>query len=262
MIPGFAARLGRQALRLAQPLVRPRSHGLRILAYHLVSGGTDSAVDLDIGSFARQMDLVARLTVPVTLSAGTERLRVGEPNLMVAVTFDDAFANFREVAWPICLERQIPVTLYVPVGFVLGEQPSPLEGAALPALSLEDIRSMQETGLLEVGSHTWTHPDLRSTSLDLKHEIVDAASLLRSELGSSVSSFCYPRARRSADAESMVRSCHRFAVVGGGAIASPRTPHHRLQRLSLRRDHSLSVRTLNSAIVLEEALANQVRQLR
>lgn len=83
---------------------------VRVLTYHRVT---------DADGFDEQMRYLADRYVPVPVpdllaaAEGQHEL----PARAVAVTFDDAYVNFAEVAWPVLKRHGVPVTLFVPTGF-------------------------------------------------------------------------------------------------------------------------------------------------
>lgn len=84
----------------------------------------------------------------------------------VVITFDDALQNFSENAVPVLEGLKIPATVFV-VTDVLGSKPGWAEGYYGPD---ERIMSEEALGklpdLITVGSHTLTHPDLTTVSLE------------------------------------------------------------------------------------------------
>ena len=93
----------------------------------------------------------------------------------VAVTFDDAFADFSVRAWPVLRELGCRATLFVPTAHV-GRTADwlPSERASLPLLSWQEIVDLRDDGV-EVGSHGHVH-----RSLDEQPPDVVAADLERS----------------------------------------------------------------------------------
>lgn len=98
---------------------------LRVLTYHRI-GDPGGRPDLDPAlvsataeEFERHMRHLARRYDVVDLERVTRALRgQGElPRRPVLVTFDDAYRDFAEVAWPILRRLGLPATLFVPTGF-------------------------------------------------------------------------------------------------------------------------------------------------
>lgn len=68
--------------------------------------------------FDRQMATLAAHATPVSMEQVlAARDGTPLPPRAVLVTFDDAYEDFRRVAWPILRRRRIPATLFVPTAF-------------------------------------------------------------------------------------------------------------------------------------------------
>lgn len=267
----------RRLARAVQGLLPERRDGLVVLAYHLVGAGTDSPVDLPLDRFRDQLDELTRIERPVALAEAVAALAAGRDPAggddpargngrpAVAVTFDDAYGNFLDRAWPLLAERGIPATLFVPVAFVEGEGPAPLRGAGhLPPVSWAALRDMTATGLT-VGSHTWSHPDLtRLPASRVDEELRRSRETLEDRLGRPVTAFCYPRGLWSPRLEPQVGAAYELAAIGGGRrIAAGKVEPLRITRTSLRRDGPASLEPLLVAPVwLEEWAADRVRRWR
>lgn len=210
------------------------------------------------------MRAVRELARPVALDDGIEAIKAGEQAPFVAITFDDAFRNFVEVAWPVMADLEIPVTLFVPTGFVVGAAPSPLSGVDLPPCDWPALRDLIASSLVTIGSHTRTHPDLRRLDVEqVRAELQDSRSTLEDHLGVAVNSFCYPRALWNRRVESEVARVYDLAVVGGGRRNLGRTPPLRLSRTSIRAGATFRIAEwIASSVWLEEAVADVVRRLR
>lgn len=242
------------------------SGGVTILAYHLAGAGTSAPVDLPADTFRAQLDEIAAGGGALPLARALELLSSGGggPHRIV-LTFDDAFGNFFEVAWPLLRERRLPAVLYVPVGFVDGSAPAPLAGAEhLPAMSWDEIREVAASGLVTIGSHSSSHRDLRRLSeRACREELAGSRRRLEREIGVSVTSFCYPRALWSPSVRALVAEVYDSAVVAGGRRNRPRGfDRHRLSRLPLRRDMPASLAPmLDRPVWLEEWAAAGLRRL-
>ena len=264
-----AASPARRLLRTAQRLLPATAggRGVTVLAYHLVGAGTGGAVDLDPAVFRRHVEEIAEVAEVVPLrTLGSGAATAAPPRRpRVALTFDDAYANFFSHAWPLLAERGMAATLFVPVGFVTGTHPAPIQGTDhLPAATWETIAEAAGGGLLEVGSHSWSHPDLRRLGdAELDRELAASRHRLEERLGVRVDSFCAPRALWDRRVERRVAAHYARAVVGGGRRWSPPQSPWRIQRVSLRRDGPTSLAPILAAPVwLEEWAADRARRLR
>jgi len=59
------------------------------------------------------------------------------------------------------------------------------------SLNADQIRHLAAAGW-EIGSHSWTHTDLRRSGVDLNHEIKDSRLALEQLLGAPVTAFAFP----------------------------------------------------------------------
>lgn len=258
----------RSLCRTFQTVIPPARPGLTVLAYHLVGAGTKSPVDLPESVFEAQMRELRDSRRAVALGAALGVFERGEPFAedRVAVTFDDAFENFDRVARPILERFSIPATLFVPTDFVDGRAPGPLAGAeSLPPIGWGRLRDLTQSDLVEIGSHSRSHPDLRTLDdEDLEREVAGSAAVIRERIGFEPAVFCYPRGQVSRRVERCVAKFYHAAVAGGGVKNRPgRVRMTRLNRVSLRADMPTSLAPLvGSSVVLEEWLANRVRLLR
>lgn len=98
---------------------------LRVLAYHRVAELEDTptvdprSVSATPSAFAAQMRHVTRyyraVSMPEVLDAVERKRRL--PERSVLITFDDAYSDFVENAWPILRRFQLPVTVFVPTAY-------------------------------------------------------------------------------------------------------------------------------------------------
>ncbi len=104
------------------------------------------------------------------------------PTKVVALTFDDGYADAFTTALPILQRYGFNATFYIISGLV--GQPG--------YMSWEQLGTLRDSGM-EIGAHTIDHYDL--TSLDpaeSERQIVQSKTDLEQHLGISVASFCYP----------------------------------------------------------------------
>jgi peptidoglycan/xylan/chitin deacetylase (PgdA/CDA1 family) len=173
------AELSRNLMRLAGRSPSPR---FVVLYYHEVPEEARTR-------FARQMEALTR---------GTTVVRAAHPGPLpasgsyVAITFDDAFRSVRMNAVPELLSRGFPATIFVPVD-CLGERPGWEMANELDdqVMTCDELRSLPE--LIELGSHSLSHPHL--TTIDsglLREEVTTSRHKLGELLGSQVSLLAFP----------------------------------------------------------------------
>jgi peptidoglycan/xylan/chitin deacetylase (PgdA/CDA1 family) len=157
-----------------------------VLVYHAISSR-------EVSRFAKQMDLLKRLTFPVS-AAQLGGLTKGIHH--AAVTFDDGFQSLCENALPVLLERQIPSTVFIPAGCV-GCRPTWPDDPWDPNSDEPVMTELQIKGLpaewVTVGCHSMTHADLTALGGDeIRKELVESKEKLESITGRCVDLFSVP----------------------------------------------------------------------
>ena len=97
---------------------------LRVLTYHRVIEAGDAPLYPGVWSatpegFASQMRLVASRfrVLPLGEVVAALRERAPLPPRALLVTFDDAYRDFADHAWPVLRAQGLPATVFVPTGF-------------------------------------------------------------------------------------------------------------------------------------------------
>ncbi|HMQ34077.1 MAG TPA: polysaccharide deacetylase family protein [Chloroflexaceae bacterium] len=110
---------------LIEPLGDYSPDVLRVLTYHRVDE-PGSRPSLDPGlisatpaAFAQQVSYLTTRYSVIGVEELIERVRAGRPlpPRAVLLTFDDAYCDFAEHAWPILRRHGAPVTLFVPTAY-------------------------------------------------------------------------------------------------------------------------------------------------
>ncbi len=172
-----------------------------ILMYHSISDG-DHPTQISPAAFAVQIAELAETGVPVI---GLDDLVAAQDGAFelakrsVIITFDDAFVDFAEIAWPILSSYKMKSMVYVPTGHVGGS--ASWEGASTPAIPIMDwstIKDLADSGV-DFGSHTVTHPDLnRLPEAEIIRELTQSSRTLEENLGKPIRHFAPPYGRANA----------------------------------------------------------------
>lgn len=104
----------------------------------------------------------------------------------------------------------------------------------------DELKHMQDSGWVEIGSHTCTHRRLTS-ALDesqLRYEIQHSQSLLQERLGRAVNLFCFPNGDYSPAALQIVEETYQAAVTTQRGIVQLGQKLHELTRIGLHNDIS------------------------
>jgi peptidoglycan/xylan/chitin deacetylase (PgdA/CDA1 family) len=136
----------------------------------------------------------------VTVAGLLDCLRRGGPDpggRLIALTFDDAYADFHAVALPLLVRYGMTGTLFVPTAYVGGRSAwmhgeGEGERAILSWTALTEIAGRG----IEIGAHSHTHPEMdRLSAREMAGQAARPKAELEDHLGLPVRSFAYPYGR-------------------------------------------------------------------
>lgn len=166
--------------------------GVRILGYHRV-GDLDDVTAVSPESFRQQMEhLVASDLTIVRLEEALRLLEEPVDGRYACVTFDDGYLDTLDTALPILESLGIPATVYVVVDVLEGRATFDWHPAPPPAILVDDLPRLLESGLVDVQAHSLTHRRLTMLSDDeLREEVAGCRTRLAKHVPMPTS-FCYP----------------------------------------------------------------------
>jgi Predicted xylanase/chitin deacetylase len=144
----------------------------------------------------------------------------------VLLTFDDAYRDFLENAFPVIKALKAHAIVFVPAKLVgqFNRWDYRKVNAIKPIMSWEELSFLVKEGV-EIGSHTLTHPFLtKIPPAEARREIEDSKKLLEDKLGVEVKSFCYPYGDHNAEVVEMVKKAgyqYAFTTIKGTYAQSP-----------------------------------------
>ena len=167
-----------------------RNYVVPIIMYHSVTPEeeTKSMLEVSLKSFQRQMHFLRQhkySILPLETLVDLIQNKVPLPPKAIAVTFDDGFKEVYTRAFPILKKYKIPAALFIIIDAV--GQPG--------RLSWQEIKEMQDSGLITVGSHTFNHADLVeliTSEKERKRQIAYSKRILERRLKKPVNMFSYP----------------------------------------------------------------------
>ena len=192
--PAYVAARAYQRARLARPRLRPPSwSGVRILGYHRVADARDSLA-VSPERFREQMRAVAESGAePIRLDRAVELLRAPVSRRYVCVTFDDGYRDNLLAAAPVLAEFGIPATIFLPSRIIDGAETFHWYEDPPPALSWQEVGELVGGGLIDVQSHTLTHPLLPQVdAARSREEIAGSKREIEQHVPYALTSFCYP----------------------------------------------------------------------
>jgi peptidoglycan/xylan/chitin deacetylase (PgdA/CDA1 family) len=114
----------------------------------------------------------------------------------VIITFDDGFRDFHTHAFPILSRFGFTATMFLPTAYIANER---RQFNGIECLTWSEVRELERSGMV-FGSHTVTHPQLRTLSLPaVRRELEYSKEAIEDKIGRPVTSFSYPYAFPEAD---------------------------------------------------------------
>ncbi len=176
----------------------PRS---TILAYHRVANIQHDPYPLSVSPdhFSAQLSYLKANYAVVPLSELVSRKHFYSHNKpLVAITFDDGYADNLIHAAPLLHQAALPATVFVTVGWIGKRKPFYWDANTPPhdrgrALSRTELKKLANYPNITIGSHTLTHPHLNTLSTDQqKYELAESKKYLEQLIGKPVNCLSYP----------------------------------------------------------------------
>ena len=126
------------------------------------------------------------------------------PENPIVITFDDGYLSNYEIAFPILKEHNIPAAIFIVTSTVGLTPESGL--VSYPHFTWEQARIMQDSGLIEINSHTHTHKNITTlTTGQLQKEIRLSKYLIEKNLDKYCYTFAYPYGGYRDDIEQLIQ---------------------------------------------------------
>jgi peptidoglycan/xylan/chitin deacetylase (PgdA/CDA1 family) len=176
-------------------------HTAPILLYHRIASPEKDPVMLCVAPerFEEHLKFLKKNYDIIPLSEISQRLITGKLNgSEAAITFDDGYQDNLTNALPLLEKYQIPATIFITTGLI-GKKANYKwdleyrEEDRAFFLDREEIKRRANNPLIEIGSHTETHPNLANlTQEEQKGEILKSKLKLEEITGHKIKSFAYP----------------------------------------------------------------------
>jgi methionyl-tRNA formyltransferase len=172
-----------------------------VLLYHRVNDDMRDNVTVGVEEFERQMEWLGTFATVVRIEdVVTGRIDRYGVRPIVAVTFDDGYADNYTTALPILERHRVPAAFFITtslVGTAIGfEHDLEKKGEVVPTMSWAQVSDLRDRGF-SVGSHTATHIDCGTADLSVvRAELLASRDELQRRFGLSEIVFAYPFGRR------------------------------------------------------------------
>jgi peptidoglycan/xylan/chitin deacetylase (PgdA/CDA1 family) len=182
----------------------PGRNFLPILAFHNIEAApkgiskNDASFYIETGKFEEMLkNLKANDYQTVFVGEAEDILSQGKniPLNWVALTFDDGKENFYDNALPLLKKYQIKSSLYIIT-----------VASSSNYLTKERVKEIDATGLVEIGSHTYSHQKMTTLKPeDQVKELTKSKKTLEDLLGKTIKVICYPYGDYNADVERLAK---------------------------------------------------------
>jgi len=187
-----------------------------ILMYHSITAeqAPGNMIAVSIQAFERQMRFLKEHkynVIPLEELAELIRRKEKVPPKTVVITVDDGWDNVYTNAYPVLKKYNLPATAFIIVNEVGRIGPKGYRDR----LSWEEIRTMQGSGLISIGSHCLGPEPLINIKSDgvIRREIFESKRILEAKTGRPVSLFSYPEGRFNAKIRRWVIEAGYLAAV-------------------------------------------------
>lgn len=199
------------------------SYWPRILMYHNTSNDFPSGMNITPQKLEEQLQYLCNKGY--TFLKISDLLEFNQKTKHVCLTFDDGFIGNYTYLFNILKRYNVPATIYLTPKI-----------KNIQALNAEQIKEMQNSGLLEFGAHTMTHVNLKKTTKKIaKKEIIESKKVVEELTGVVCQAFAYPYGRYDDEHIEMVKSAGFSTAVTTKKAINAFIPSnaHTLSRLSV-----------------------------
>ncbi len=199
-----------------------------VLMYHYIRVNPVASDRLGYGLSVTPTDFEAQMgwlvkngyhtVFPSELTAALTQ-HVPLPTKPIVLTFDDGYRDFYDQAWPVLKQYGLKSSSAVVTTFAdKGDQ------GDLGFMNWNMITELDRSGMVEIASHTQSHPDLTKTSAGQRWaEISRSKEVIEQKLGHHCEAFVYPSGRYDgATVADTKRADYQIAfTTDGGKVRNP-----------------------------------------
>lgn len=193
--------------------------GVVVLMYHSVGENREFFTVPEKG-FERQMKYLSKnkfnvISVEQLVEILEKNLAI--PRKTVVITFDDGYEDNFLAALPILKKFDFPATIFVSTANI-GKTIQARNGSKLKIMSADQIKEMEDSGLISIGSHSNEHIKLPSlNSEQISKQLSLSQSTLVGIFGKEAQYLAYPSGKVNADVREVASKYFRagFGVQKG-----------------------------------------------
>ncbi len=173
--------------KIIEDIIKPKnfSFTMPIFMYHFITDDYGNATDTENYFSPSKLETHLKYIVDngyqtVYITDIDKLYKYTKP---VALTFDDCFVYFYNNAFPLFKKYNLKASIYVITNYINGPN----------YLTTEQIKEMKESGIIDIQSHSLSHPYLSKIPINqASTEIIDSKRVLKDLFNLSSTVFCYP----------------------------------------------------------------------
>ncbi|GAB2638661.1 polysaccharide deacetylase family protein [Vibrio panuliri] len=164
------------------------------------------------------------------------RLEAGKRYIIITV--DDGYKDNYELLLPLLKKYNQKAVVYAVIGESYNRWDVEVTSnpeKPVPLMNIEELKALTQSGHIEIGGHTMTHPHLNSLSYEQqKQEIAENKSLLEQVTGKPLVSFAYPYGSLDHNSKQLAQKLgYQFAVATNSGPLAAHQDLYQIRRIAI-----------------------------
>ncbi len=211
---------------------------IRVLMYHKISTNRSDILTVTVEQLEQHLTFLRESGFEII--SATQFLKGNIKPKTVLLTFDDAYLNNLELAYPVLKKHSAKAIIFVPTAFV--GRMSSWDSDAVPLMSLSQLKSLDDD-VFELGLHSHQHQNYKHLSTDaIDEDLSTCIAFFKENDLQYVPLFAYPYGGRPKSKENLKEMYSKMSDLGIKAAfrignrhnALPITHFFEVQRLDIR----------------------------
>jgi len=153
------------------------------------------------------------------------------PKNPICLVFDDGYYDFYKYIYPILQKYKVKAILGVVPKYIL-EETDKIDSQRLnhehnelfnnyldgTFCTYKELREMQESGLVQIASHSYSHTNLLEKGVNLEYELKNSKEILQEKLGCIIESFVYPFGKYNQKVLNATMEHYKYSFRIGNAV--------------------------------------------
>ena len=149
----------------------------------------------------------------------------------ICLVFDDGYYDFYKLIFPLLKKYKLKALLGVTPKYILDDTDKKDESRLYyehndlfknykdaTFCTYKELNEMQESGLVQVVSHSYSHKNLLEDDVDLKQELAESKKIIEEKLNIKVESFVYPFGKYNQHILDEVKKYYKYSFRIGNGI--------------------------------------------